>query len=68
MKLMKQKQERKITLSFTSPDFFLKKICYEVFAKQKKDELFRLYYQRQRLESDGMFALDRNPKGFGVSI
>ena len=36
MKLMKQKQERKITLSFTSPDFFLKKICYEVFAKQKK--------------------------------
>ncbi len=33
--LMKQKKKRKITLSFTSPDFFFKKkFCYEVIVKQ----------------------------------
>jgi hypothetical protein len=32
---VKQKKKRKITLSFTSPDFFLKnKFCYEMIVKQ----------------------------------
>jgi hypothetical protein len=30
------KKRGKITLSFTSPDFFFKKFCYEVLAKQRK--------------------------------
>jgi len=33
---MKQKKKGNFTSSFTSPDFFLKKICYEVIVKQKK--------------------------------
>ena len=43
--LVKQKKKLKFASSFTSPDFFFKKkFCYEVFAKQKKTERFRLYY------------------------
>jgi hypothetical protein len=41
---MNQKKGGGITLSFTSPHFVLKKICHEVFAKQKKKLRAGLYY------------------------
>ena len=46
MKLVKFKKRGKITLSFISPDFFKKKICYQVFAKQKKNLRAGIYYRR----------------------
>ena len=44
MKRMKLKNKGKITLSFASPDFFFKISCYEVFAKQKKENPLFFYY------------------------
>ena len=44
MKLMKQKKGGGITMSFSSPDFFKKKICYDVFAKQTKAKLSGHHY------------------------
>jgi hypothetical protein len=44
MKLMKQKKKGKNCFVIHIAGFFFKKICYEVFAKQKKTERPRLYY------------------------
>ena len=45
--LLKQNKKAKICfVIYIAGFFFLKKFCYEVFAKQKKIELPRLYYLR----------------------